>query len=121
MVRPCAACCRCWFKVVLAPGQQTSVVCKSLGCVHMQVLAACDQALPHNKPARCCAQARAFKWWLAYAGKQRRQQLALVRNKAKQQQKLVQGTFACWAEYVQHRHLKAQLEEKQGLQVSEWM
>lgn len=62
-------------------------------------------------------QARAFKFWLWYAGKQKRQQLALARSKAKKQQKLLQDAYACWTEYVQHKHLKTQLGEKQGLQV----
>jgi hypothetical protein len=63
------------------------------------------------------AQARAFKFWLRYAGKQKRQQLALARSKAKRQKKLLQDAYACWVEYVQHKQLKAQLGEKQSLQV----
>jgi hypothetical protein len=63
------------------------------------------------------AQARAFKFWLWYAGKQKQQQVALVRSKAKKQKKMLQDAYACWVEYMQHKQLKLQLGENQSLQV----
>lgn len=63
------------------------------------------------------SQARAFKFWLWYAGKQKRQRVVLARTQAKRQKQLAVAAFSCWQEYVQHRHLKVQLGETQGLQV----
>lgn len=71
----------------------------------------------HNLPCLGHLQAKAFKFWLGYAGKQKRQRLVLVRALAKRQQLLVQVAFACWMEYVAHRKLKSQLGDKQSLQV----
>lgn len=97
---------------------QVQVIVAAFGTVNAANLSfTCVVALHPPSALYDFPQSRAFKFWLWYASKQKRQQLALKRSSAKKQQKLLQGAFACWVEYVGHRHLKTQLGEKQGLQV----